>query len=114
MPNDPIIHPSPFPEWFATQDRRGRGVWLVDKDSNKKVKVEPPANWGQYWRWNVTEDGRGIYFRRSRLPPETKVISRLDGESATVLNQFGPGTYEVMTDNSIEVWQEEDIQVVEE
>ena len=62
--DDRRIHPSPFREWYATQDT-SRGVWLCDKASERKVKVEPPAEWGRYWGWNVTEDGRGIYFERT-------------------------------------------------
>jgi hypothetical protein len=27
--------------------------------------VEPPAEWGRDWSWNITEDGGGIYFRRT-------------------------------------------------
>ena len=45
---------------------------------------------------------------------ETKVIHRQDGESGTVLNRVGPHEYEVMTDHGIKVWQEDDIQVVDE
>ena len=48
------------------------------------------------------------------LPTETKVFSRLDGESGTILNQVGSGAYEVMTDLGIEIWQREDIQPAEE
>jgi hypothetical protein len=44
----------------------------------------------------------------------TKVFSRLDGESGTILNQVGSGAYEVMTDLGIEIWQREDIQPAEE
>ena len=115
MTDDRRIHPSPFPEWFATQDA-SRGVWLCDKTSDRKVLVEPPAEWGWHWSWNVTEDGKGVYVRRERQPyaPETKVFSRLDGESATILNRVGPHEYEVMTDEGIEVWRDEDIQSVEE
>lgn len=78
--------------------------------------ASPPREWGEAWSWNLTEDGDGIYFRRDRRPlaPETKVISRLDGEPGTILNQVGPDTYEVMTGNGIEVWQESDIQPVED
>jgi hypothetical protein len=60
---DRRIHPSPWPQWFATQDT-SRGVLLCDRTSDRKVKVEPPAEWGRNWSWNVTEDGSGIYFRR--------------------------------------------------
>jgi hypothetical protein len=48
------------------------------------------------------------------LPTETKVFSRLDGEPGTVLNRVGPHEYEVMTDEGVEEWQEDDIQPVEE
>ena len=48
------------------------------------------------------------------LPPETKVFSRLDGEPGTILNRVSPDAYEVMTDEGIEVWLEEDIQPVED
>ena len=44
----------------------------------------------------------------------TKVFSRLDGEPGTVLNRISPDAYEVMTDEGIEVWRDEDIQPVEE
>jgi hypothetical protein len=63
--DDRRIHPSPFSDWYATQDG-SRGVWLCDKASERKVKVEPPAEWGRHWAWNVTEDGRGIYFKREQ------------------------------------------------
>lgn len=63
MTDDRIIHQSPFPDWFATQDVRG--VWLCDRTSDRKVKFEPPPAWGRDWSWNVTEDGTGIYFRRT-------------------------------------------------
>jgi len=61
---DHIVHKSPFPEWFATQDTSCRGVWLCDRTSDRKVKVEPPAEWGRQWAWNIIEDGTGIYFTR--------------------------------------------------
>jgi hypothetical protein len=60
---DYIVHHSPFPDWFATQDT-SRGVWLCDRTSDRKILVEPPAEWGRHWAWNLTEDGTGIYFRR--------------------------------------------------
>lgn len=59
---DTIEHESPWPSWYADQD--GRAVWLHDKASGEKAKVEPPIEWGHDWCWNVTEDGTGIYFRR--------------------------------------------------
>jgi len=63
--NEPIvIHESPFAHWFATQDV-ARGVSLHDRRSDAKIAVEPPAEWGWHWSWNVTEDGQGIYFRRT-------------------------------------------------
>jgi hypothetical protein len=42
-------------------------VWLCDKTTEEKVKVEPPAEWGRNWSWNITEDGKGVYFRRTDL-----------------------------------------------
>ena len=63
---DRRIHLSPFADWYATQDAPTRCVWLCDKTSDRKVKVEPPTEWGRHWSWNVTEDGRGIYFRREQ------------------------------------------------
>jgi hypothetical protein len=62
MAEEIVTHKSPFVEWIATQDA-SRGVWLCDKASDRKVKVEPPAEWGRRWSWNVTKDGKGIYFR---------------------------------------------------
>jgi hypothetical protein len=63
--SDLVVHPSPWPDWYATQDTSSRGVWLCDKTSDRKVLVQPPAEWGRHWTWNVTEDGRGICFRRT-------------------------------------------------
>ena len=68
MTDDPIIHQSPWHEWYATQDAV-RGVWLCDKASDQKVKVEPPTEWERHWTWNVTEDGTGIYFKRTGRKP---------------------------------------------
>jgi hypothetical protein len=115
MTNDRTIHKSPFADWYADQDS-SRGVWLHDRTSDRKIKVERPAEWGQHWSWNVTEDGTGICFRRTgkTFAPETKVFSRLDGELGTILNQVGPEEYEVMTDEGIEVWHEDEIQAVED
>jgi hypothetical protein len=62
--DDRRIHPSPYSDWYATQDG-SRGVRLCDKTSDRKVNVEPPAEWGRHWAWNVTEDGTGIYFVRT-------------------------------------------------
>ena len=83
--HDRRIHPSPFSDWYATQDA-SRGVWLCDKTSDRKVKVEPPAEWGRHWAWNVTEDGRGIYFER-------KAKSRLVAKLARFVRKAGL-TYE--------------------
>ena len=115
MNEDAIIHRSPFSDWYATQDT-SFGVWLCDRASDQKVKVEPPAEWGAHWTWNVTEDGAGIYFRRTTKPlaPETKVFSRLDGEPGTILCRVSPDAYEVMTDEGIEVWEESTIQPARE
>jgi hypothetical protein len=65
-----IVHESPFTDWFVTQDMP-RGVSLCDRNSNEKIVVEPPAEWGRGWRWNLTEDGTGIYFRRNAEPSES-------------------------------------------
>jgi hypothetical protein len=62
MTNSPILHQAPFEDWYATQDAV-RGVWLCNRADDEKVKVEPPLEWGRKWRWNVVEDGTGIYFR---------------------------------------------------
>ncbi len=56
------IHKSPWSSWYA--DQVGRAVWIHDKASNRKTKLEPPADWGGHWQWNITEDGTGIFFRR--------------------------------------------------
>ena len=61
---DYIVHQSPFPDWFAFQDTSSRGIWICDRASDRKVKFEPPAEWGRDWSWNLTEDGSGIYFTR--------------------------------------------------
>jgi len=58
-----VIHKSPFPVWYASQDT-SRGVWLCDRTSDRKVLVQPPTEWGRHWSWNLTEDGSGIYFTR--------------------------------------------------
>jgi hypothetical protein len=52
--------------------------------------------------------------RRIHPLPGTRVFSHLDGEPGTILNRVSPDAYEVMTDEGIEVWQDEDIQAVEE
>ena len=54
-------HLSATGTWYATQDGT-RGVLLCERGSEEKVKVEPPSEWGRRWRWNVTEDGSGVYF----------------------------------------------------
>ena len=59
----PIIHRPPWPDWYATQDPV-RGVLLCDKQSDGKVRAEPPVEWGSRWRWNLTEDGMGVYLRK--------------------------------------------------
>jgi len=65
MDEQHIIHLSPWPQWYATQDTSARGVWLCDKTSDRKVLVERPAEWGRHWSWNMTEDGKGIYLCRT-------------------------------------------------
>jgi len=57
-----IVHKAPFSDWYATQDGT-RGVLFCDKQSDQRVKVEPPSEWGDRWRWNLVEDGSGVYFR---------------------------------------------------
>jgi hypothetical protein len=58
-----VIHQAPWrTDWFATQDA-ARGVLFCNRQGDEQVKVEPPLEWGSRWRWNLTEDGSGIYFR---------------------------------------------------
>jgi hypothetical protein len=57
----------------------------------------------------MTDDDRRIHPL-----PGTKVFSRLDGEPGTILNRVSPLEHEVMTDEGIETWWDEDIQTVEE
>jgi len=61
---DKVIHPSPWLEWLGTQSDT-HSVWICDKTSDERIKVEPPADWGNAWAWNVTEDGTGILMRRT-------------------------------------------------
>jgi hypothetical protein len=61
--SDSVIHPSIWPEWFATQEHP-RSVSMCDRASDAKVEVQPPATWGKIWAWNLTEDGTGIVLRR--------------------------------------------------
>jgi hypothetical protein len=56
-----VIHKSPWSSWYA--DQQGRAVWIHDKTSSRKAKLEPPAEWGSHWQWNITVDGTGIFFR---------------------------------------------------
>jgi hypothetical protein len=63
MSEDRIVHPSPFRNWHADQD--GRTIWICDKDSEQRIKVESPAEWGRHWTWNFTEDGVRIYLKRT-------------------------------------------------
>ena len=70
MDQDQRIYPSPFSDWYATQDASCRGVWICDRTSDKRIEVEPPAEWGRNWSWNVTEDGMGVCFRRTDRPQE--------------------------------------------
>jgi hypothetical protein len=60
---DTVIHPSPRPDWYATQEDH-RSVWICKKASDEKIKVEPPACWGNAWAWNISEQGTGIVMRR--------------------------------------------------
>ena len=58
-----IIHQAPWRDWCATQDT-ARGVLFCNRAGDEEVKVEPPPEWGRQRRWNLTEDGSGIYFRK--------------------------------------------------
>ncbi|MGA2254630.1 MAG: hypothetical protein ABSG53_08220 [Thermoguttaceae bacterium] len=60
---DALIHPSPWPDWFATQDSL-TGVFLCNNATGENVKIEPPREWGRNWAWNITEDGSGIIMKR--------------------------------------------------
>ncbi len=62
MTDELVIHKAPWEDWYATQDAV-RGVLLCKRGSDEQVKVEPPPEWGRQWRWNLTEDGSGIYFQ---------------------------------------------------
>lgn len=66
MTDDLVIHQAPWQDWFVTQDAV-RGVLFCNRQGNQRVKVEPPPEWGLGWRWNLTEDGSGIYFRKEQV-----------------------------------------------
>jgi hypothetical protein len=34
----------------------------MNNEGGGETVVEPPAEWGQNWCWNVLEDGTGIYM----------------------------------------------------
>ena len=57
-----LVHKAPWPDWFASQDPV-QGVLLCDTTSDGKVRAELPLEWGSRWRWNLTEDGTGVYLR---------------------------------------------------
>jgi hypothetical protein len=59
-----VVHPSPWPKWIATQED-SCSVRICDKASDEKIKVEPPADWGNAWAWNISQDGTGIVLRRT-------------------------------------------------
>jgi hypothetical protein len=65
LDQDSRIHPAPFSDWQASQDTSGRGVWIYDRATDEKVNIESPAKWGPNWSWNIDEDGKGVYFRRT-------------------------------------------------
>lgn len=62
---DSVTHPSPWPDWFATQHDH-RSILICDKSSDEKIKVEPPVAWGNSWAWNINTQGTGIVMRRLR------------------------------------------------
>ena len=62
--NDSVIHQSPWPDWFATQESR-RSVSICDKASDERIEVQPPASWGKKWAWNISEDGTGVTMRKT-------------------------------------------------
>ena len=62
MTDELIIHQAPWQDWYATQDAV-QGVLFCNRGGGEQVKVEPPREWRRRWRWNLTEDGSGIYFR---------------------------------------------------
>jgi hypothetical protein len=63
MTTDLVIYKAPWQaDWYATQDAV-REVLLCNRQGDETVEVEPPSEWGLGWRWNLTEDGSGIYFR---------------------------------------------------
>jgi hypothetical protein len=64
MSEDRIVHPVPFRNWHA--DQEGRTIRICDKDSEQRIKVEPPVEWGRHWTWNFAEDGLGIYLKRTK------------------------------------------------
>ena len=51
-----------FKMWQVTQD--GRGLVVTDLHRRKTARVEPPAEWGDRWSWNLTDGG--FYFRNGR------------------------------------------------
>jgi len=112
MTADQRMYPSPFSEWTASQDTSCNCLLIHDTASDQQVKVEPPADWGRDWTWSVTEDGRGIHFRRTArtLPPDAHVFDMLSGKPGTVIRRVGPHEYEVQTEDGVEVWRSGDFQ----
>jgi len=54
-------HQVDFETCYVTQ--RGRGVAVIKKgEMEAKELLAPPESWLDTWRWNVLEDGSGIYF----------------------------------------------------
>jgi len=60
---DSVTHSSPWLDWYATQEN-SRSVWICNRVSEEKIQVEPPADWGNAWAWNINEFGTGIVLRR--------------------------------------------------
>ena len=58
------FHKSPWTDWFAMQKSLA-GVFMCDKETEERVVVEPPKEWGRNWAWNIAPDGSGIVMQRT-------------------------------------------------